>query len=363
MAWTRRQAGAGRWAFVALLAAVVVQVVVGASPLMVVSDAVFHANNLARVAGGNLFLTSMTQHATPFRFPYGVSFYVMLAPLLRTGIDPIALVRWGAALAGVAGAAGLFVLLAARGPALAALAVVILQLLPMTIDVLSYGNLSNAFAQGLTVLFFAWWAGGARGSWLLGALLLALAATAHLSSFIVLAVLCPWLAWAHGPDLARDRTRWIAMVVGMAVAVAYFGSFTSLVVSQLGRLGEGGGQAGQGLVASLVRQGASVVEQWGLPALALVMTGLPYRVKDRLDRDLVAWWVAGGLLLLLALATPLDVRWVYALGAAAATAGASGTAWLWRRGWAGRIGALAILAAQAALAARTASVALWERYR
>jgi hypothetical protein len=241
--------------------------------------------------------------------------------------------------------------------------VVILQLLPMTIDVLSYGNLSNAFAQGLTLLFFAWWAGDARGSWVLGALLLALAATAHLSAFVVLAVLCPWLAWAHWPGLARDRTRWIAMVVGMGVAAAYFGSFTGLVVSQLGRLGEGGGQAGQGLAASLLRQGASVLEQWGVPALVLVILGLPIRLRDRLDRDLAAWWGGGGLLLLVAVATPLDVRWVYALGAAAATAAAAGTAWLWRRGRAGRIVALALLAAQAALAVWSASVAVWERYR
>ena len=192
--WTRRREGAGPWAFVALLAAVVVQVVVGASPLMVVSDAVFHANNLARVSAGDLFLTSVTQHATPFRFPYGVSFYVFLAPLLRAGADPVALVRWGASLAGVAGAAGLFALLAGRGHARAALAVTLWQILPGTIDVLSFGNLSNAFAQGLTILFFAWWAGRAGGSWAAGALLLAVAATAHLSGFIVLAVLCPWLA-------------------------------------------------------------------------------------------------------------------------------------------------------------------------
>ena len=144
-----------------------VQVVVGASPLMIVSDAVFHANNLARVAEGNVFLTSMTQHATPFRFPYGVSFYALLTPLYRAGLDPVGLVRWGAALAGVAAAGGLFAALVPRGPRLAAAAVGVLQLLPGTVDVLSFGNLSNAFAQAVTVLFFAWWVSGraARGWW------------------------------------------------------------------------------------------------------------------------------------------------------------------------------------------------------
>jgi hypothetical protein len=363
MAWTRRQPGAGGWAFVSLLAAVVVQVVVGASPLMVVSDAVFHANNLGRVAGGDFFLTSLTQHATPFRFPYGVSFYLLLAPLLRLGVEPVALVRWGAALAGVAAAGGLFGLLVSRGPALAALAVVLLQLMPGTIDVLSFGNLSNAFAQAATVLFFAWWAGSARGSWVAGTALLAVAATAHLSSFIVLAVLSPWLAWARWLDLPRDRARWIALLAGMGLALAYFGSFTGLVASQLARLGEGGGSAGQGLLVSLARQGGGLLAQWGLPALALALVGLPVPPRDRLDRDLAAWWAAGACLFVLALASPLEVRWIYALGAAAAAAGASGFAWCWRRaGWT-RAAALGLLAAQAVLGAWTAAAALWERYR
>src|SRR5437667_9848 len=72
-AMDRRDRGRGPWAFGALLLALIVQGVAATSPLMVVSDAVFHANNLARVAHGDLFLTSVTQHARPFRFPYGVS--------------------------------------------------------------------------------------------------------------------------------------------------------------------------------------------------------------------------------------------------------------------------------------------------
>jgi hypothetical protein len=342
---------------------VVVQVVVGASPLMVVSDAVFHANNLVRVAGGNLFLTSMTQHATPFRFPYGVSFYVLLVPLLRFDVDPVALVRWGAALAGVGAAAGLFGLLVPRGPALAALAVVLLQLMPGTIDVLSFGNLSNAFGQAMSVLFFAWWAGRGGRWWAAGALLLAVGATAHLSSFIVLAVLCPWLAWARWPGLKQDPARWIALVVGIGLAAAYFGSFAGLLSPQLGRLGEGGGAAGQGFLVSLPRQGTSLAGQWGLPVLALAAAGLPFASRDRWDRDWVAWWGAGACLFVLAIATPLDVRWIYALGAAAAAAGASGFAWCWRRSRGTRVAAVGLLVAQALLGAFAASAALWERYR
>jgi hypothetical protein len=45
-----RVKGSGPWAFGAVVAALVVQGVAATSPLMVVSDAVFHANQLAKVA-------------------------------------------------------------------------------------------------------------------------------------------------------------------------------------------------------------------------------------------------------------------------------------------------------------------------
>ena len=161
----RRRSGAGAWALIAMTAAWLVQGLLATSPVMIVSDAVFHANTLARVAGGDFFPTSVTQHATPFRFPYGVSFYAVLAPLFRAGIDGVALVRVGAAVAGVLASAALFlVLLRAYGAAAAGLAVVLLQTLPATFDVAySYGNLSNAFGQSATVGFFAWWAGTRAG--------------------------------------------------------------------------------------------------------------------------------------------------------------------------------------------------------
>ena len=187
------------------------QVVAGTSPLMVVSDAVFHANKLVR--GGRAATcsrSSVTQHARPFRFPYGVSFYAVLAPLARAGLDTVALVRVGAAAAGLVATAGCL----PSGPrpprpAAAALSAVLLQLLPGTFDVAySYGNLSNAFGQAVTVLFFCWWAGRAPGGWPVGAALLALAALAHFSSFVfaVALVLALVIAEVAG-RLIRDRTR------------------------------------------------------------------------------------------------------------------------------------------------------------
>jgi hypothetical protein len=359
--WERARPGAGRWAFVALGSAAVVQVVLGASPLMVVSDAVFHANNLGRVAAGNWFLTSVTQHARPFRFPYGVSFYGLLVPLLHTGLDAVALVRWGASLAGVAAAAGLFALLVPRGPALAALSVVVLQLLPGTVDVLSFGNLSNAFAQGVTVLFFAWWAGRARGTWAAGALLFALAATAHLSAFVVLVAMGASLAWFRRAGLAADRTRALALAGGLLASGAYYASFVPLVAGQLARMGEGGGPGGDGLAAAVVRQALTVLGQWGAPAILLAAWGWPER--DGVGSDLRAVWSAGAVLAAVALLSPLDVRYVYALGFAAAAAAAAGCRALWRQGGVRRGAAILAGVALLALGGLAAAQALWQRYR
>jgi hypothetical protein len=359
--WERARPGAGRWAFVALGTAAVVQVVLGASPLMVVSDAVFHANNLGRVAGGDYFLTSVTQHARPFRFPYGVSFYALLVPFLRAGVDAVALVRWGASVAGLLAAAGLFALLVPRGPALAALAVVVLQLLPGTFDALSFGNLSNAFAQGVTVLFVAWWSGRARGTWIAGAFLLALAATAHLSAFVVLAVLAPALAWFRRAGLRADRTRLFALVAGLLASGAYYASFAPLGMAQLARLGEGGGGGGDGFGAALLRQLLTALAQWGAPAIVLALFG---RLDpDEPGRDLVAVWCAGAVLFAVALCSPLDVRYLYALTFAVAVAAAAGAARLFRSrgGW--RLLAVAGALAVAAVGASNVAEALFLRYR
>src|SRR5207245_5180417 len=162
-------------------------------------DAQFHVHKLYDVSRGDFFPTSETQHGRPFRFPYGVSFYALLAPLVRWHVDGVAIVRFGAAASGLIASAALYLLLAPHSPARAALAVMVLQALPITFDVYSYGNLSNVFGQAVTVLFFAWWERSER--WLLGALLLFLGCLAHFSSLIVLVALVAALLIAARHDL------------------------------------------------------------------------------------------------------------------------------------------------------------------
>jgi hypothetical protein len=366
--WPDRRA-AGPWAFTALLGAFVVQGVVASSPLMVVSDAVFHANNLARVAGGDYLVTSVTQHARPFRFPYGVSFYLLLAPLQRAGLDGVALVRVGASCFAVAASAGLFVLLLLRSTAArAGLAVLFLQLLPITLDVHSYGNLSNVFGQAATTGFFSWWAGLAPGGLPAGAALFVLGSLGHFSSAIVLTGLAAALAWAARRDAAW-RPRALAVVVGLVLTAGYYSAFLPMIAEQAPRLLEGGGQgrgASRGTLDALRLQVLGPLTQWGLPALLLAWVGRPRwgaQETEPLGRDLGAFWLAGAVLAALAVLSPLEVRYLYALSVPLAVAAGAGAFTLWARRGASRLAGVALALAQAALAFANALDALLRRYR
>jgi hypothetical protein len=362
----RRIPGAGRWAFAALLAAWLVQGLCGTTPLMVVSDAVFHANKLLAVARGDLFPTSVTQHARAFRIPYGVAYYAVLVPFQRASFDPVMLVRMGAAVAGVAASCGLFLLTVRQGARAATVAVAVLQLLPSTFDVAySYGNLSNAFGQAVTVLFFVWWARSGRG-WALGALLLAAAALSHLSCLVGLVVLVGCLAAARGRALLRDQPRLLALGVGLAVAALYYARHAPLIVDQLPRLLEGGGQgrgAAQGAWGALRLQLLGPVMQWGVPVLALAWLGRPSPSRSPLDRDLAAFWVAGVLLMVPAVVSPLEVRYLYALTLPLAVAAGLGWERLRERGRAGAALAWGLLALQAVQGLATIADAVLRRYR
>jgi hypothetical protein len=362
----RRIPGAGRWAFAAFLAAWLVQGLCGTTPLMVVSDAVFHANKLAAVARGDLFPTSVTQHAHAFRIPYGVSFYALLVPFQRAGMDPVTLVRVGAALAGVAASCGLFLLLVRRSPRAAAVAVVLLQLLPATFDVAySYGNFSNAFGQAMTVLFFVWWARSGRG-WPLGALLLATAALSHLSSLVVLVMLAAGLAVTRGRALLQDHPRLAALCVGLGIAALYYARHAPLIVDQLPRLLEGGGQgrgAAQGAGAAAQFQVLGLLTQWGVPALVLAWRGRPRPTQSTVDRDLAAFWIAGLLLAVPAVVSPLEVRYLYALTLPLAAAAGLGWDALHARGRTGAGIAWGLLGLQAVQGLSTVAEAVLRRYR
>ena len=365
----RRHPAAAPAALIAFFAGWLVQVIAGTSPLMVVSDVGFHANKLAAVAAGDLFPVSVTQHARPFRIPYGVSFYAALAPLARAGVDTVTLVRAGAAAAGLLATAAVFLLaLSAIGPYGAAVAAVVLQILPGAFDIAySYGNLSNAFGQSATVLFFCWWAGRVPGRWPAGAALLALAALAHFSSFVFVVALVCALVIADLRSEERDRTRYWAAGLGLLLAAAYYAHFAGLIWEQAPRLLEGGGQ-GRGASRSAWDaarlQVLTAVGQWGLPAIVLAWLGRPRPSPgDRYARDLAAYWLAGLVLAVPAIVSPLEVRYLYGLTAAVALSAGAGAARLHAQGGGWRVAGWALVMAQIVLGAREIAEAMVVRYR
>ena len=365
----RRHPAAAPAALIACFAGWLVQVIAGTSPLMVVSDVGFHANKLAAVAAGDLFPVSVTQHARPFRIPYGVSFYAALAPLARAGVDTVTLVRAGAAAAGLLATAAVFLLaLSAIGPYGAAVAAVVLQILPGAFDIAySYGNLSNAFGQSATVLFFCWWAGRVPGRWPVGAALLALAALAHFSSFVFVVALVCALVIADLRAEERDRTRYWAAGLGLLLAAAYYAHFAGLIWEQAPRLLEGGGQ-GRGASRSAWDaarlQVLTAVGQWGLPAIVLAWLGRPRPSPgDRYSRDLAAYWLAGLVLAVPAIVSPLEVRYLYGLTAAVALSAGAGAARAHAQGGRWRLAGWALVLAQIVLGARGIAEAVVVRYR
>jgi hypothetical protein len=193
-----------------------------------------------------------------------------------------------------------------------------------------------------------------------------LSATAHLSSSIVLLVLIGTLVWAGGEAIRRDRRRLGAVALGLGVAGLYYLHFAGLVLEQAPRLLEGGGQgrdAAIGVWGVLQAQLSGVRGQWGLPALMLACWGWPRRASAGVGNPLGAYWLAGALLLIPALLTPLEVRYLYALTLPLAAAAGLGLQRLNQAGGARRALAWLLFAAQLAIAVQGILEAVLHRYR
>jgi hypothetical protein len=354
------------WLFAALLAAFLVQGAVALHPLVIGFDAAFHAHNLAEVLAGGYFLESETQHEPPFRFPYGVSFYVPLVPLVRAGVEPVQAVRVGASVAGVLAAAVAFWLVSRIDPRpwVAFLAVALLQFLPWSFDVYSNGNYSNVFAQAGIVTFIAWWALDKPLGWFAGTAAFVLGALGHLSGFFFLVALSLTLLVGRRRELKKERAGLIAIGLGMAGAVLYYSHFTSLVLEQLPRLLQGGrgGTGAQSLFESLLAQLGGVVSGWGVPAAILAWIGRP-RAGAPMARELGAVWLAGALLAVAAVTTPVEVRYLYSLTFPLSIAAAAGVARLLQGGVSARIAAALLVVAQIALGGRNIALALLHDWR
>jgi hypothetical protein len=247
-------------------------------------------------------------------------------------------------------------------PALAGASTILLQLLPGSFDIYSFGNLSNVFGQAAEVLFLAWWLRPRRGA-AAGALLLTVAGLSHLSSLFVAAAVGAALLLVHRRRAGRAQR--LALAAAALVCGAYYAQFLPLLLEQLPRLREGGGPGDSRMepLSVLVHQAQVVHMQWGLPAITLAAAGLAASLRGELGRVLLAAWAGGAALFALALVSPLEVRFVYALAPALAVAAARGAQQLAAAGVPARLAAFALLAGQLVLAVANFVEAIVHRYR
>ena len=138
-------------------AAFLVQVLAATSPVMVVSDEVFHAPTTWSACPEGVVPHERDPHAS---LPLPLRRLVLRAARAgpADGRRCRGRRRAGAGAAGPAASLGLFALLAPTGAARAGLGRDPAKLLPAS-SILLFGNLSNVFGQSMTTLFFCWWAG------------------------------------------------------------------------------------------------------------------------------------------------------------------------------------------------------------
>ena len=195
------------------------QLLVLLHPNMPFGDAVFQAHRFHEILRGNFYFTSVAPGG--YAFPYAPGLYVVAWPfagLVRRELGDVALLRIVTIVAN--GAAGLLLYwMTARvyqDRLAAAFAVAVYHLIPLSFRVITVGNLTNAFAETLTVGALALICTPALASvasWATAALTMVLTAAflSHTSTFAILSV-CAFVAaalfvWKGGPIRLARTTR------------------------------------------------------------------------------------------------------------------------------------------------------------
>ncbi len=291
--------------------AITIHAVLPLSPLLLQrGDTLFHSHKLGEVARGNIFLTSRTDHHPPFEIPYGFSFYAPLVPWASSEARDLRLVRLMTALSNTLSLMALTALLGRVSAPLGAASVLLWALTPVNIRSLGFGNLSNVFAQAVFVLFLSAAGMMPPGRFRAGLLtfLAAFSATAHLSSFIVLFTL---LMIASFSPVEQKSIAFRPLLGGVLLAIPYYAAFLPTVVAQLPRvIHERGGSSG---VFDPWRLPNQLILGMGWPLVALLVLALlagRIRMVLPFGRSLA---LAGLLLALVGLVSPVEVRYLLAL--------------------------------------------------
>jgi hypothetical protein len=346
-------------------------------PNMPVGDAMFHAHKFQGVLAGNLYFTSIAPGN--YLFPYAPGLYVFAAPfagLVTRGAADMALLRIIVVGVDTLAAVLLYTIVVSLwGNRISgAIAVALYHLVPLDFRIVTVGNLTNAFAQSLSVVAFTAFGAGwvrleRRSAVALLATVLSAAFLSHTSTFAILLVTCVLVAvlfaWKGGPAL-RSPAVAVLVAAGAALAISigvYYGHFGETYQTELARIGTETATAapdagGRGIITRLGSVPRYLNEYLGLPALVLASTGA-WRLwrqgaRDRLSLSAAAWGISCALFLALGILTPVDMRYYLASIPAVAVAAAAGASALWAESGTGRA-----LAAILLVWAVTIGVATW----
>ncbi|HET7218574.1 MAG TPA: hypothetical protein VFJ02_11025 [Vicinamibacterales bacterium] len=336
-------------------------------PDMPIGDALFHAHRFQDVMGGRFYFTSIAPGN--YHFPYAPGLYVAAMPfaaLVKRGDADMTLLRTIVCAADAL--AGLLIYnmaIRVRGDRLAgALGVALYHLLPLGFGVVAVGNLTNAFAQSLSVAAFAVMASPRlriENRATVGTLTLALAAAslAHTSAFAIVSTAAIVIAlmfwWRGGPALRSPAGAiMIAATASIVLAVAiYYAHFIDTYRNELSRIGAETATAapdagGRGIGERLVSVPRYLQIYLGIPALVLAAWGgarLWQRgARDRVTLSASGWLLTCLLFLVLGILTPVDMRYYLAAIPAIAVIAAIGASVAWSAGGEQRIVAAILLA-------------------
>ena len=388
--WRRqRLRNTARFAIAFTAGACFLKLLVLLHPDMPIGDALFQAHRFQGVLRGDLYFTSIAPGG--YAFPYAPGLYVAASPfagLVRRELGDVMLLRIVTTVADAAAALLLYVMAAGRGrPATensepasvvaidapgaggrdrlgGAFAVALHHLMPLAFGILTVGNLTNAFAQSLSVGALALMTSPsvrsvATGATLALTLVLTAAFLSHTSTFAILSVSAFMTAglffWKGAPGLrSAAKAVAVASLVAMVLAVVlYYAHFIGVYRTEFGRLSSETATAapdagGRGVLERAFAVPRYVTIYFGLPVLGLAAAGSVDKwrrgSRDRLTLAVAACGLTCVLFLMVGVLTPVDMRYYLAAIPVLALLGGAGASWWWKSGGLARIAALILLA-------------------
>ncbi len=322
-------------------------------PDMPIGDAMFHAHRFQAVLAGNLYFTSIAPGGYAFPYPPGLYvFAAAFAGLVRRGAADVTLLRL--VTASIDAVAGLLLYRivdsAWHNRLAAAMSVAIYHLVPVDLAVLTTGNLTNAFAQSVSVGALGLMSAAAVASRRLAvgsalAVTLAVAYLSHTGTLAILftaTVITAAFYFVRGGPAGRRAAGVVlgaTVVAAVASVLIYYAHFMDTYRAEFARIGHetatAAADAGGRSIGDRLRSVPYSIDLLiGAPILLFALlgaAGLTRRVApDRLAITLAGWTASCLLFLLIGILTPVDMRYYLASVPALAIAAGYGAAWAWK---------------------------------